>query len=86
VLGAELMPGRRSVGAAVLIADVSLCVAAVAVTLLSLDDDMTQPLLAGIVTALGGTRRALPAAAGSARGLCCTPRLPPVKGAFRWRR
>ena len=36
--------------------DVSLVVAAVAVTLLSLGYDMTQPLLAGIVTALGGQR------------------------------
>jgi len=40
----------------VLIADVSLLVAVVAVMLLSLDYDMTQPLLAGIVTALGGER------------------------------
>ena len=35
---------------------VSLVVAALAVTLLSLGYDMTQPLLAGIVTALGGQR------------------------------
>src|SRR5437879_13780041 len=37
-------------------ATVPLVIAAVAVTLLSLGYDMTQPLLAGIVTALGGQR------------------------------
>jgi len=36
--------------------DVSLVIAAVAVTLLSLGYDMTPPLLAGIVTTLGGER------------------------------
>ena len=37
-------------------ATVPLVIAAVVVTLLSLGYDMTQPLLAGIVTALGGQR------------------------------
>jgi len=36
--------------------DVPLVLTAVAVTALSLGYDMTQPLLAGIVTALGGRR------------------------------
>lgn len=45
-----------SLAAAALIFDVPLLVAALAVTLLSLGYDMTQPLLAGIVTALGGQR------------------------------
>jgi hypothetical protein len=40
-----------------LIVEVPLIVAALAVTLLSLGYDMTQPLLAGIVTALGGKQR-----------------------------
>lgn len=44
------------VSAAILIFDIPLVVAAVAVTSLSLGYDMTQPLLAGIVTALGGKR------------------------------
>lgn len=48
--------GIAGVSAAILIFDVPLLVAAVAVTSLSLGDDMTQPLLAGIVTALGGKR------------------------------
>src|SRR5438093_5889186 len=48
--------GIAALAAGVLICDVSLVVAAVAVTLLSLGYDMTQPLLAGIVTALGGQR------------------------------
>ena len=42
--------------AAVLILDAPLMAAAIAVTVLSLGYDMTQPLLAGIVTALGGPR------------------------------
>lgn len=48
--------GVAAIAAGVLIGDVSLVVAAVAVTLLSLGYDMTQPLLAGIVTDLGGKR------------------------------
>lgn len=48
--------GIAALAAGILIFDVSLVVAAVAVTLLSLGYDMTQPLLAGIVTALGGQR------------------------------
>ena len=48
--------GIAAIAAGVLMFDVSLVVAAVAVTLLSVGYDMTQPLLAGIVTALGGTR------------------------------
>jgi predicted MFS family arabinose efflux permease len=36
--------------------DAPLVAAAIAVTVLSLGYDMTQPLLAGIVTALGGPR------------------------------
>jgi len=48
--------GIAALAAGVLICDVSLVIAAVAVTLLSLGYDMTQPLLAGIVTALGGQR------------------------------
>ncbi|MFL9454211.1 MFS transporter [Tolypothrix bouteillei VB521301_2] len=44
------------VAAAVLIFHLPLVVAAFAVTLLSLGYDMTQPLLAGIVTSLGGKR------------------------------
>lgn len=43
-------------GAALLMAKVPLLAAALAVTILSLGYDMTQPLLAGIVTALGGKR------------------------------
>src|SRR6266571_2360878 len=49
--------GIAALAAGVLILDVSLVIAAVAVTLLSLGYDMTQPLLAGIVTALGGRQR-----------------------------
>jgi len=48
--------GTAAVAAGALILDVPLVVAALAVTLLSLGYDMTQPLLAGIVTALGGKR------------------------------
>ena len=48
--------GIAALAAGVLMRDVSLVVAAVAVTLLSLGYDMTQPLLAGIVTALGRER------------------------------
>jgi len=48
--------GTAAVAAGSLIIDVPLVVAALAVTLLSLGYDMTQPLLAGIVTALGGKR------------------------------
>ena len=48
---------------AALILDLPLLAAALAVTLLSLGYDMTQPLLAGIVTQLGGKR------AGQAMGL-----------------
>jgi predicted MFS family arabinose efflux permease len=48
--------GIAALAAGVLIFDIPLVVAAVAVTLLSLGYDMTQPLLAGIVTALGGQR------------------------------
>ncbi|WP_233154238.1 MFS transporter [Scytonema sp. HK-05] len=44
------------VAAAILMFHLPLVVAAVAVTLLSLGYDMTQPLLAGIVTSLGGKR------------------------------
>ncbi|MFC6791707.1 MFS transporter [Methylobacterium komagatae] len=45
-----------AVAAAALILDVPLLLAVVAVTVLSLGYDMTQPLFAGIVTALGGQR------------------------------
>ena len=48
--------GIAALATGVLRFDVSLVVAALAVTLLSLGYDMTQPLLAGIVTALGGKR------------------------------
>jgi hypothetical protein len=48
--------GIAAIAVAVLMFDVPLLVAALAVTLLSLGYDMTQPLLAGIVTALGGQR------------------------------
>lgn len=54
-----LVPAGLAVGAAaalVLAAPLPLAAAAVAVTVLSLGYDMTQPLLAGIVTALGGPR------------------------------
>jgi predicted MFS family arabinose efflux permease len=49
--------GIAAIAAGLLVLDVPLMVAAVAVTLLSLGYDMTQPLLAGIVTALGGPQR-----------------------------
>jgi len=52
-----------ALAAAILIPHVPLIAAALAVTALSLGYDMTQPLLAGIVTALGGKR------AGQAMGL-----------------
>ncbi len=55
--------GIGAVSTALLIADLPLLGAALAVTLLSLGYDMTQPLLAGIVTQLGGKR------AGQAMGL-----------------
>jgi len=45
-----------ALAAAALISAVPLLVAILAVTVLSLGYDMTQPLLAGIVTALGGKR------------------------------
>ncbi|MBY0298730.1 MAG: MFS transporter, partial [Methylobacterium sp.] len=45
-----------AIGAAALILDVPLLVAVMAVTVLSLGYDTTQPLFAGIVTALGGPR------------------------------
>ncbi len=48
--------GMAGVSAMILIFDVPLVVAALAVTSLSLGYDMTQPLLAGIVTALGAKR------------------------------
>jgi len=55
--------GISALAATFLILDVPVVVAALIVTLLSLGYDMTQPLLAGIVTALGGKR------AGQAMGL-----------------
>lgn len=55
--------GIAALAAVFLILDVPVVVAALIVTLLSLGYDMTQPLLAGIVTALGGKR------AGQAMGL-----------------
>ena len=45
-----------AIGAAALIPDVPLAVAVVAVSVLSLGYDTTQPLFAGIITALGGPR------------------------------
>lgn len=48
--------GLGALAAAALILDLPLLAAAVAVTVLSLGYDMTQPLFAGIVTALGGKR------------------------------
>lgn len=48
--------GVGALAAAVLLPDSPLLVAALAVTLLSLGYDMTQPLFAGIVTSLGGQR------------------------------
>jgi len=52
-----------ALSAALLTARIPVLVAGIAVTLLSLGYDMTQPLLAGIVTQLGGKR------AGQAMGL-----------------
>lgn len=49
--------GLAAVAASLLIWDIPLMAAALAVTLLSLGYDMTQPLLAGIVTTLGGPQR-----------------------------
>lgn len=56
--GRLLPPGLLlgSLAAAALILDAPLLPAALAVTVLSLGYDMTQPLLAGIVTAFGGKR------------------------------
>jgi predicted MFS family arabinose efflux permease len=51
--------GISAVAAGVLILDLPLRVATVAVATLSLGYDMTQPLLAGIVTTLGGKRAGL---------------------------
>lgn len=48
--------GVSAAAAAALILDLPVLVAALAVTALSLGYDMTQPLLAGIVTTLGGKR------------------------------
>lgn len=48
--------GFGALAAAALLPNSSLLAAAIAVTLLSLGYDMTQPLLAGIVTSLGGQR------------------------------
>ena len=48
--------GLAAIAASILVFDVPLWAAASAVTLLSLGYDMTQPLLAGIVTTLGGPR------------------------------
>ena len=49
--------GIGAMAAVVLIPDTPLVVAALVIAILSLGYDMTQPLLAGIVTALGGKRR-----------------------------
>ncbi|MDN4054245.1 MFS transporter [Massilia sp. YIM B02763] len=48
--------GIGALAAAALLSHTSLLVAALAVTVLSLGYDMTQPLFAGIVTSLGGQR------------------------------
>jgi len=48
--------GINALGAGMLIFDTPLVVAALAVTVLSLGYDMTQPMLAGIATGLGGKR------------------------------
>src|SRR3546814_17096415 len=56
---ARLLPiglGLGALGAATLIFNGPLILAVVAVTVLSLGYDMTQPLFGGIVTALGGQR------------------------------
>ena len=56
---ARLLPIGLALGtlaAAALLLDLPLVAAAVAVTILSLGYDMTQPLFAGIVTSLGGKR------------------------------
>ncbi len=55
----RLVPAGIAVSAcaaALLIPEFPVVVAAIAVSVLSLGYDMTQPLLAGIVTSLGGTR------------------------------
>jgi predicted MFS family arabinose efflux permease len=49
--------GIAAIAAAALMWDIPLLAAALAVTLLSLGYDMTQPLLGGIVTTLGGPQR-----------------------------
>lgn len=62
-----LIPAGLAIGAAaavLLIPDLPLVAAALAVAALSLGYDMTQPLFAGVVTSLGGPRRA-----GQAMGL-----------------
>jgi predicted MFS family arabinose efflux permease len=48
--------GIGAIAAALMIPHTPLVIAAIAVTILSLGYDMTQPLLAGIVTTLGGKR------------------------------
>lgn len=56
---ARLLPiglGLSTLAAAGLLLDLPLIIAALAVTILSLGYDMTQPLFAGIVTSLGGKR------------------------------
>ena len=56
---ARLLPiglGLGAIGAVALLAPLPLLLAAAAVTVLSLGYDMTQPLLAGIVSSLGGKR------------------------------
>lgn len=62
---ARLLPiglGLSTLGAALLMLDFPLILAPVVVMVLSLGYDMTQPLLAGVVTSLGGRR---PGQAGS---------------------
>ena len=51
-----LIPAGLALAAGGLALDVPLGIAVLAVTILSLGYDMTQPLLAGIVTAIGGPR------------------------------
>lgn len=56
---ARLLPiglGLSTLAAAGLLLDLPLVVAAIAITILSLGYDMTQPLFGGIVTSLGGKR------------------------------
>jgi len=48
--------GLSSISAAFLLADLPIVAAALVATALSLGYDMTQPMLAGIVTTLGGKR------------------------------